>query len=51
MAMAKRAHKTLYIDQKLLGKISYIVLSSEYGIGRSTISDIKKCEMELKKEN
>ena len=47
--VVKRAHKTLTIDQKLelldqIGKKSYTVLCEEYGIGRSTISDIKKME-------
>ena len=52
-AMPKRAHKTLSIDQKVklvdqIDKKSYTVLCEEYGIGRSTISDIKKCEMEIR---
>ena len=49
--VVKRAHKTLTIDQKLelldqIGKKSYTVLCEEYGIGRSTISDIKKMEQD-----
>ena len=49
----KRAHKTLTVDQKLklldeVGKKSYTVLCEEYGIGRSTITDIKKCESSLR---
>ena len=43
----KRAHKTLTIHQKLeildqIGKKRYKVLSEDYGVGVSTISDIKK---------
>ena len=48
---AKRAHKTLTVDQKLklLDQIkkSYTVLCEEYGIGRSTITDIKKPKSSL----
>ena len=48
---AKRAHKTLTVDQKLklLDQIkkSYSVLCEEYGIGRSTITDIKKPKSSL----
>lgn len=52
--VVKRAHKTLIIDQKLelldqIGKKSYTVLCEEYGIGRSTISDIKKMESSLQR--
>ena len=48
--VVKRAHKTFTIDQKLelldqIGKKSYTVLCEEYGIGRSTISDIKKMSL------
>ena len=43
----KQAYKMLTIDQKLeildqISTRSYNVLCKEYGIGRSTISDIKK---------
>ena len=46
----KRAHKTLTIDEKLeildqIGKKSYTVISEEYSIGRTTITDIKKKEV------
>ena len=49
----KRAHKTLTIEQKVaildeLGSASYSVLCERYGIGRSTISDIKRKESELR---
>ncbi len=49
----KRAHKTLTIEEKVkildqIGKKSYKVLSEEYGIGISTISDIKKKDTELR---
>ena len=49
----KRAHKTLTTDQKLelldhIGKTSYTVLCEKYGIGRSTITDIKKGESSLR---
>ena len=49
----KRAHKTLTIDQKLeildqISSRSYTVLCKEYGIGRSTITDIKKREPALR---
>ena len=49
----KRAHKTLTIDQKLeildqISTRSYTVLCKEYGIGRSTITDIKKRETALR---
>ena len=52
-AKPKRAHKTLSIDQKVklvdqIDKKSYTVVCEEYGIGRSTISDIKKREMEIR---
>ena len=51
--VVKRAHKTLTIDQKLelidqIGKKLYTVLCEEYGIGRSTISDMKKRESSLR---
>ena len=44
----------LTIDQKLelldqIGKKSYTVLCEEYGIGHSTISDIKKMESSLRR--
>ena len=47
VGVVKRAHKMLTIDQKLellnqIGNKSYTVLCKEYGIGRSTISGIKK---------
>ena len=49
----KRPHKTLTIHQKLsllddIDKKSYTVLCDEYGIGRSTISSIKKQDDELR---
>jgi len=50
----KRAHKTLTIEEKIkvLKEIdqnkSYTALSEKYGIGRSTICDIKLKEVELK---
>ena len=49
----KRAHKTLTIHQKLeildqIGKKSYKVLSEEYGVGVSTISDIKKKDSQIR---
>ena len=49
----KRAHISLSIDQKveILGKIggrSYKLLSEEYGVGVSTISDIKRKGPELR---
>ena len=51
-AAAKRSHKTLTIDQKIelldkIGKVSYTILCQQYGIGRSTISDIKNKERSL----
>ena len=47
------AHKTLTFDQKLelldqIGKTSYSMLGEKYGIGRSTITDIKKRESSLR---
>ena len=49
----KRPHKTLSIHQKLeildqVGKKSYALLSEEYGIGRSTITSLRKQETELR---
>lgn len=49
----KRAHKSLPIEDKVkildqIGKKSYKLLSEEYGIGVSTISDIKKKSSELR---
>ena len=50
----KRAHNTLIIiDEKIeiidqLGTKSYTLLAEQYGIGRSTISDIKWKEAELR---
>ena len=49
----KQAHKMLTIDQKLeildqISTRSYTVLCKEYGIGRSTITDIKKREPALR---
>ena len=46
----KRAHKTLTIDQKLelldqIRKKSYTVLCEEYGIGCSTIDNIKNVRL------
>ena len=50
---AKRSHKTLTIEQKLelldkIGKVSYTILCEEYGVGRSTITDLKKKEASLR---
>lgn len=50
---SKRAHKTLTIDEKIeildqLGTKSYTLLAEQYGIGRSTICDIKRKEAELR---
>ncbi len=44
---SKRAHKSLSIADKVkildqIGKKSYKLLSEEFGVGISTISDIKK---------
>ena len=49
----KRPHKTLTIDEKVeildqIGKKSYTVISEEYGIGRATIRDIKRMEVEIR---
>ena len=49
----KRPHKTLTIDQKLsllddIDKKSYTLLCLEYGIGKSTITSIKKQADELR---
>ena len=49
----KRAHNTLTIDKKLellaqIGKKSYIALCETYGVGRFTISDLKKQEPALR---
>ena len=49
----KRPHKTLTIDEKVeildqIGKKSYTVISEEYGIGRATITDIKRKEVEIR---
>ena len=49
----KRAHKTLTIDKKLevlaqIGKKSYTSLCEMYGVGRSTIGDLKKQEPALR---
>ncbi|XP_065892463.1 tigger transposable element-derived protein 2-like [Dysidea avara] len=54
--MAKRTHKTLTIVDKMkildkIGTKSYTVLSEEYGVGRSTICDIKRKEAELREYN
>ena len=48
----KRCHKTLTIEDKIsllddLPTCSYSVLCERYGVGRSTISDLKKNEPEL----
>ena len=53
IATTKRAHKTLTIEQKVelldkVGHTSYTVLCEEYGIGCSTITDIRKKETELR---
>ena len=50
---AKRSHKTLTIEQKLelldkIGKVSYTILCEEDGVGRSTITDLKKKEASLR---
>ena len=48
----KWAHKTLTVLQKLelrqIGKKSNKVLSEEYGVGVSTISDIKKKDSQIR---
>ena len=49
----KRPHKTLTIDEKVeildnIGKKNYTVISEEYGIGRATITDIKRKEVEIR---
>ena len=49
----KRAHKTLSIEEKveILDQIpnkSYRIISEKYGVGTSTISDIKKHGSELR---
>ena len=49
----KRPHKTLTIDEKLeildqIGKKSYTPISEKYGIGRATIIDRKKKEVEMR---
>ena len=46
LSKPKRAHKTISIDQLLyqINKKSYTVFCEEFGIGPSTISDIKKRE-------
>ena len=51
---SKRPHRSLSIETKLeildkIEKRSYKLLSEEYGIGRSTISDIKRKENEIRK--
>ena len=48
----KRHHKTLTIEDKIsllddLPTCSYFVLCERYGVGRSTMSDLKKREPEL----
>lgn len=50
---AKRRHKTLTIDEKIaildeLPTSSYAVIAERYGVGRSTIGDIKKKEVDLR---
>ena len=50
---SKPPHKSLTIDQKIqildqIGRKSYKVLKDEYGVGISTISDIKKKGQELR---
>ena len=54
--MSKRAHKTLTIDQKIevldqLPTKSYTIICKEFGIGRSTITDIKKREPVIRAYN
>ena len=49
----RKPHKTLTIDEKVeivdqIGKKSYTVISEEYGIGRATITDIKRKEVEIR---
>ena len=49
----KRAHKTLSLEEKLkvlddIGSKTYCQLAEEYGVGRSTISDIKRKGPELR---
>ena len=48
----KRPQKLLIIHEKVeildqIGKKSYTVISEEYGIGRATITDIKRKEVEI----
>ncbi len=47
---AKRAHKTLSIEEKVdqIPNKSYRIISEKYGVGTSTISDIKKHGSELR---
>ena len=52
-AKVKRLHKTLTIEQKVelldkIGKVSYTILCEEYGVGHSTITDLKKKEASLR---
>lgn len=52
--LPKRPHKSVTIETKLeilgkIGKKSYKLLSEEYGIGRSTIADIKRKENEIRR--
>ena len=52
----KRRHKTLTIEDNIslldnLPTCSYSVLCERYGVGRSTISDLKKKEPELRQFN
>ena len=52
-AKPKRTHTSLSIEKKVeildkIGKKSYKVLSEEYGVGISTISDIKKKGIQLR---
>ncbi len=49
----KRAHRTLSIDEKIvilkeIGTTSYRILAKKYGVGVSTIADIKKKGSELR---
>jgi len=54
MADEKRKHVTLSIEQKLTilekiaGGASLTTIAKDYGIGKSTVSDIKKNEDKLK---
>ncbi len=53
MPKTKRSFKSLSIDTKIeileqIGRVSYPVLAEKYGVGTSTISDIRKNSIKLK---